>query len=188
MSFIRRFAKDFPGAQQVRLEENFRSTGHILQAANAVIARDEGRLGKTLFTQKKADDPIEIVRFHNAEGEAIGIVQAMLKRAGEGMSLDDMAVLYRSNFLSRGFEEALMHARIPHILVGDVGFYHRAEIKDALAFLRLVRAPDDKQSDKALRRIINVPARGFGAKALEILEGESNWRNVSLLTALETAQ
>ena len=98
-----------------------------------------------------------------------------------------MAILYRSNAFSRGFEEALMRARIPYVLVGDVGFYQRAEIKDALAFLRLATSPDDVQSDEALRRVINLPARGFGAKAMEVLETEAAWRQVSLLTALETA-
>ena len=187
LGFIRRFALDFPSATQIRLEENFRSTGHILAAANTVIAKDTERLGKTLFTRKEAGDPIEIVRFHDAESEALGIVLEIQKRASEGLAWDDMAILYRSNFLSRGFEEALMRARIPYVLVGDVGFYQRAEIKDTLAFLRIALAPDDRQSDEAVRRVINVPARGFGAKAMEILEAEAAWRRVSLMTALETA-
>jgi DNA helicase-2/ATP-dependent DNA helicase PcrA len=94
----------------------------------------------------------------------------------------------RSNALSRGFEEQLMRAHIPYVLVGDVGFYQRAEIKDTLALLRLAATPDDVQSDEALRRVINVPPRGFGAKAMEELEAEAAFRQVSLLTALETAE
>jgi DNA helicase II / ATP-dependent DNA helicase PcrA len=98
-----------------------------------------------------------------------------------------MAILYRGNALSRGFEEALMHARVRYVLIGDVGFYQRAKIKDALALLRLAAAPDDAQADEAFRRVINVPARGFGAKAMDIVEAEAAWRRVPLLLALETA-
>jgi DNA helicase-2/ATP-dependent DNA helicase PcrA len=185
--FLRRFTNDFPSAVQVRLEENFRSTGHILDAANAVIAQDPLRLGKTLFTRKEPGDRIEIVGFQDAEAEAHGIIAEMQQRHTEGVGWDDMAILYRSNFLSRGFEEALMRARIPYVLIGDVGFYQRAEIKHALALLRIAACPDDRQSDEAMRRVINVPARGFGPKALEILDAEAAWRQVSLLTALETA-
>jgi DNA helicase II / ATP-dependent DNA helicase PcrA len=187
LSFIRRFTLDFPSATQVRLEENFRSTGHILDAANAVIAKDTARLGKTLFTRKHPGDPIEVVRFHDADAEAQGIVMEIQQRASEGRAWDDMAVLYRSNFLSRTFEEAFLRARIPFVLVGDVGFYQRSEIKDALAFLRIALTPETPQSDEAVRRVINVPTRGFGAKAMEILEAEAAWRHVSLMTALETA-
>jgi hypothetical protein len=160
----------------------------LMQAANADIARDEGRLGKTLFTRKDAGERVEIVRFHNAEAEAHGIVQELLRRAGEGAAREDMAILYGSSFRSRGFEEALIRARIPHVLVGDVGFHHRAEIKDALAFLRIALAPDHCRCDEVVRRVINVPTRGFGAKAMETLEAEGAWRKVSLLVALETAQ
>jgi ATP-dependent DNA helicase UvrD/PcrA len=185
--YIRRFTRDFPDAVQVRLEENFRSTGHILDAANAVIARDPARLGKTLFTQKARGDRIEIVRFQNAEAEAAGLVAEIGRRHAEGLAWDEIAILYRGNALSRPFEEALMRARMPYMLVGDVGFWQRAEIKDALAFLRIATRPDDVQSDEALRRVINVPARGFGARALEALELEAAWRQVSLMAALETA-
>ena len=97
--YIRRFTRDFPNATQVRLEENFRSTGHILSAANAVIAQDRGRLGKTLYTRKPSGDPIEVVRFRNAEAEAIGIVAEIQRRHAEGLSWQDMAILYRSNAL-----------------------------------------------------------------------------------------
>ena len=186
--YIRRFTKDFPKATQVRLEENFRSTGHILLGANAVIAQDRGRLGKTLYTRKPSGDPIEVVGFRNAEAEALGIASEIQRRHAAGSSWQDMAILYRSNALSRGFEESLMRAHIPHVLVGDVGFYQRAEIKDALALLRLAATPDSTQGDEAFRRVINVPARGFGTKAIEAVEQEAAWRQVSLLQALETAE
>ena len=187
IGYIRRFTKDFPGASQVRLEENFRSTGHILAAANAVIARDRGRLGKTLFTRKQDGDRIEVVGFRNAEAEAAGIVLEIQRRHSEGRRWQEMAILYRSNALSRGFEEALMRARIPYVLIGDVGFYQRAEVKDALALLRLAATPDSPQADEAFRRVINVPARGFGPKAIDEIEAEAMWRQVSLLRAVETA-
>ena len=187
ITYIRRFTTDFPAAVQVRLEENFRSTGHILAAANAVIAQDRKRLGKTLFTQKEQGDRLEIIAFNDAQAEAAAIVTELQLRHTEGAGWNDFAILYRNNFLSRGFEEALMRARIPYVLVGDVGFYQRAEIKDALALLRLAATPDDRQSDEAFRRVINEPRRGFGAKAMDALEAEASFRNVSLLRALETA-
>jgi DNA helicase-2/ATP-dependent DNA helicase PcrA len=187
LAYIRRFATDFPGAAQIKLEENFRSTSHILGAANAVISLDRQRIGKTLFTRKESGDPVEVVKCLDAEGEAVSIAAEIQRRTAEGLHWNDFAILYRSNFLSRGFEEALMRAKIPYVLIGDVGFYQRAEIKDALALVRIASAPDDPQSDEAVRRIINVPARGFGPKALEILEGEAEWRHVSLLRAIETA-
>jgi DNA helicase-2/ATP-dependent DNA helicase PcrA len=185
--FIRQFTTDFPEAVVIRLEENFRSTGHILDAANAVIACDKNRLGKTLFTRKDVGHPIEVLGFHDGQAEAAGIVAEIARCHAEGVAWDDMAILYRANFLSRVFEEALMRVRIPYVLVGDVGFYQRAEVKDALALLRLSAAPDSRQSDEALRRVINVPARGFGPKAMDILEEEARWRGASLLRALETA-
>jgi DNA helicase-2/ATP-dependent DNA helicase PcrA len=187
IGYIRRFTCDIPEAVTFRLEENFRSTGTILAAANAVIAKDENRLGKTLFTRKEMGEPIEVVGFHDGQAEAAGIAAEIARRQGLGIGWEEMAILYRSNYLSRAFEEALMRARIPYVLVGDVGFYQRAEIKDALALLRLSARPDDRQSDEAFRRVINVPARGFGPKAMAALEAEAQWRGVSLLQALETA-
>jgi DNA helicase-2/ATP-dependent DNA helicase PcrA len=187
IGYIRRFANDFPGAIEIKLEENFRSTSNILSAANAVISYDRHRIGKTLFTKKEPGDPIEVVKFRDAEDEARGIAAEIQRRLADGLNYGDVAILYRSNFLSRGFEEALMRAKIPYVLIGDVGFYQRAEIKDALALLRIASAPDDPQSDEAVRRVINVPTRSFGPKTIEILESEAEWRRVSLLRAIETA-
>ena len=187
LAFIRRFATDFPSGVQIKLEENFRSTSHILAAANAVISYDRHRIGKTLFTKKESGDPIEVLKFREAEEEARGIAGEIQRRLTDGLKYSDIAILYRSNFLSRGFEEALMRAKIPYVIIGDVGFYQRSEIKDALALLRTASAPDDLQSDEAVRRVINVPTRGFGPKAIELLENEAQWRRVSLLRALETA-
>ncbi len=186
ISYIRRFAKDFPSAVQVRLEENFRSTGHILDAANAVIAQDKKRLGKTLFTRKGEGERIEVLAYRDAQAEATGIVAEIVERHAKGVPFEQMAILYRNNFLSRGFEEALMRARVPYCLIGDVGFYARSEIKDAIALLRLATTPDERQSDEAFRRVINEPRRGFGAKALELLDAEASFFNVSLFKALDT--
>jgi DNA helicase II / ATP-dependent DNA helicase PcrA len=188
ITYIRRFIHDFPKATQVRLEDNFRSTGHILSAANAVISQDRKRLGKTLRPTKVIGDPIEIVRFHNPESEAVGIVAEIKRRGAAGLSWDHMAVLFRSNHMSRGLEEALMRAKVPYVLVGDVGFYQRSEVKDALAFLRLAVRPDDFQSDEAFRRTCNTPSRGIGPKALAEIHDEAAFRGVSLLLATESAK
>ncbi|WP_245270928.1 ATP-dependent helicase [Beijerinckia mobilis] len=187
IAYIRRFTQDFPEAAVIRLEQNFRSTGAILNAANAVIARDPHRLGKTLFTNKGYGQPIEVVPFKHAEAEAHGIVEEIRKRHGEGVGFEAMTILYRNNFFSRGFEECLMRAKIPYVIVGDVGFYQRAEIKDTLAFLRVATTPNDPQSDEALRRVINEPRRGFGPKAMAVLEEEAAFRRLSLFRAIETA-
>lgn len=188
IAYIRSFLNDFPGATQVKLEENFRSTGHILDAANAVIAQDDERIGKTLRSTRGQGQPIEVVMFRNAEAEAQGVVAEIQQRHREGVPWEGMAILYRANFLSRGFEEALLHARVPYVLVGDLGFYQRAEIKDALALLRLAASPEDRQSDEAFRRVCNTPRRGIGEKAIEIIERHASWRRCSLLAACETAE
>ena len=185
--FLRRFEKEFPGATVIRLEENFRSTSGILKAANAVIAQDTTRLGKTLFTRKGEGHPVEIVSFRNPETEATEIAAEITRRHAAGVKFSDMAICYRASSVSRNFEEALMRARIPHVLVGDVGFWQRAEIKDALAMVRLATNPDDAQSDEAFRRVINTPTRGFGTRAMEAVEREATTRKVSLLNALATA-
>jgi DNA helicase-2/ATP-dependent DNA helicase PcrA len=187
IGYIRRLAKDFLGATQIKLEENFRSTSHILAAANAVISYDRDRIGKALFTKKESGDLIEVVKFRDGKEEARAIAAEIQRRLADGLKWSDIAILYRSNFLSRGFEEALMRAKIPYVLIGDVGFYQRAEIKDALALIRIAAAPEDPQSDEAVRRVINVPTRGFGPKTIEILEAEAEWRRFSLLRAIETA-
>ncbi|MFK4046389.1 DNA helicase II (plasmid) [Roseomonas mucosa] len=188
IEYIRRFTRDFRGAAVVKLEENFRSTGHILAAANAVIARDETRLGKTLRTIREQGQPIEVVRFRNDEAEAIGLAAEIRKRGAEGVRWQDIAILYRANHLSRGIEEELLRAKVPYVLVGDVGFYQRSEVKDALALLRLATCPDDCQSDEAFRRACNSPPRGIGPKALDLLERDAEWRGSSLLGACHTAE
>ncbi len=184
---IRNFVLDFPEANQIRLEENFRSTGHILAAANAVISCDAGRLGKTLFTSKGMGERVEVVSFRGPGEEASGIAAEMVRRNAGGVPWGSMALLYRGNALARGYEEALLQARVPYQLMGDTGFYQRAEVKDALALLSLASSPEDRQSDEAFRRVANVPARGLGAKALQAIEAEAHARDCSLLLAARTA-
>ena len=188
IGYIRQFTRDFPGAATLPLSENFRSTRHILDCANAVIAKDPARLGTDLRTRQGAGAKVEVVLFGNAEAEATGLVAEMRRRhAQHGVPWQDMALLYRMNALSRPIEEALMRARVPYVLVGDVAFYQRAEIKDAIALLRLAASPDDRQSDEAFRRMCNVPKRGFGAKAQVAVEDEAARRVCSLLAACATA-
>ena len=177
--FIRNFAQNFPEAIQVRLEENFRSTGHILAAANAVIAADQTRLGKTLFTSKGAGERIEVVGFRGPQEEAAGIASEMVRRHAQGVPWGSMALLYRGNALARGYEEALLRARVPHQLMGDTAFYQRAEIRDVLALLRLAANPESPQTDEAFRRVANVPARGLGSKAMQAIEAEAHAKECS---------
>lgn len=187
VAHIRSFSKDFPEATTIRLEENFRSTGHILEAANAVIACDPHRLGKTLYTEAEPGLPVEIVEARNGEEEADLMVREMARRNAQGVSWGDMAILYRSNVLSRPFEDALRRYRIPHVVIGDVGFWQRQEVKDGLALLKLALMPTDRQSDESFRRVANVPARGLGAKALEKVEARAAETGFSLLAACTDA-
>ena len=188
IAHIRRFAGDFLSARQVCLEDNFRSTGHILAAANGVIARDPSRLGKTLRATKPIGVPIEVVGFSDPPAEAAGRAAEIKRRRAGGADWHDMAVLYRLNYMSRPFEEALMRGQVPYVIVGDVGFYQRAETKDVLALLRLAACPDDYQSDEAFRRVANVPTRGLGPKAMEEIYDEAAFRMVPLFRAVETAR
>jgi DNA helicase II / ATP-dependent DNA helicase PcrA len=110
VAFIRRFRRDFPDVVAIRLEENFRSTGHILAAANAIIAEDKAQLGKTLFTRKGQGSPVELMSFRDGDAEAAGLAEALIARKEEGAGWVDMAILYRNNFLSRAFEKPLMRA------------------------------------------------------------------------------
>lgn len=182
---IRNFLKEFPTGRMIALEENFRSTGHILSAANAVIARDPNRLKKELHTAAGDGKPIEIVSWSGSAEEAKGIAAEIGRRALEGVPYSDMAILYRFNFLSRLVEEELLRSKIPYELVNDTAFWQRAVVKDALALLRLSCCPDERQSDEAFRRVVNQPARGIGAKSIARLEQLADDEAVSLFRAAE---
>jgi DNA helicase II / ATP-dependent DNA helicase PcrA len=181
---IRRFRKDFPGTQLVRLEQNYRSTGTILKAANALIANNRDRLGKNLWTEGLPGEPIRLYAAYNERDEADFIVGRIRAAVQGGAANSDMAVLYRSNAQSRVLEEALIQARIPYRVYGGLRFFERAEIKDALAYLRLTANRDD---DSAFERVVNLPARGIGARTLEALRdyaranATSMWRAAGAL-------
>ena len=175
-------ARDFPTAKTVRLERNYRSTAPILKAAGAVVAENRRRLGKTLKATKTGGEKVRLAVFDEERDEAREIVSriAAARRARPG---SEVAVLYRTNAQSRAFEDELLRSNMPYILVGGTKFYERAEIKDALAYLRLAANPAD---DVSFRRVVNVPARGIGAATMEAVEASAAERGVSLLPALDT--
>src|SRR5690606_20654952 len=148
-----RFQQDYPGTQIVRLEQNYRSTATILNAANAVIAHNTGRLGKTLWTEGAKGEPIRLYAAFNERDEAEFVVNRIRDYLDQGNRMSDVAVLYRSNAQSRVFEESLLAAGIPYRVYGGLRFFERAEIKDALAYLRLIENRDD---DPSFERVVNM--------------------------------
>jgi DNA helicase II / ATP-dependent DNA helicase PcrA len=163
---ILRFEKDFPGAQVIRLERNYRSTGHILAVASGLIAHNRGRLGKTLFTDKPLGDRPTVAEGSDSQEEARLVGDEIEAAQHKGVSLDDIAILVRASFQMREFEERFIALGLPYKVVGGPRFYERAEIRDALAYLRCVAQPDD---DLAFERIYNQPKRGLGEATLAIL-------------------
>jgi len=188
IGYIRNFLSAFPGGRMIALERNFRSTGVILEAANAIIALDPDRLPKTLYTEAGAGQPIEILACKDGAIEALRLAREIGRRAAEGVAWHDMAVLYRFNFLSRVIEEQLLAQRIPYVLVGDTGFWQRGAVRDALAYLRLMESAESGQSDEAFRRVVNLPKRGIGAKTLARIERAAEEQGVSLFVAAEQMQ
>ncbi|MBF0264969.1 MAG: DNA helicase II [Gammaproteobacteria bacterium] len=163
---IQQFARDFKPATTIRLEQNYRSTGTILSAANAVIGHNNERLGKTLWTDSGKGESILVYQAYSGYDEADYIVNKITTLIEEGSKREDIAVLYRSNAQSRVIEEKLVQSAIPYRVYGGLRFFDRAEIRDALAYLRLIYARDD---DAAFERVINLPARGIGQKTIEKL-------------------
>ncbi|NCX94466.1 MAG: DNA helicase II, partial [Gammaproteobacteria bacterium] len=178
---IQRFSKEFPHVATIRLEQNYRSTQTILDAANHVIAHNRGRLGKNLWTAGEKGEPISVYAAFNELDEA-RFIAARIKTlmAEQPLKRSDFALLYRSNAQSRVLEEALIQAALPYRIYGGLRFFERAEIKDVLAYLRLIHNPDD---DSAFERIVNTPARGIGDKSLEILRETARTQEVSLWVA-----
>src|SRR5207244_3467538 len=162
---ILNFERDFPGAQIVKLEQNYRSTGNILDAATGVVANNIARKGKRLFTDSGVGEPVRIVTCSTDREEAQFVLERILSQQSK-YKLSDFAVLFRTNAQSRPFEEELLRANLPYSVVGGVKFYERAEIKDALSFLRLAVRPHDTPS---IERVINVPSRGIGDTTLKAL-------------------
>ncbi len=173
------FEKHFPGARVVALEENYRSSEPILGAAGGLIAANRGRRGKRLFTSRKGGEPVRLYIATDERGEARWVVDHVESTAG-GCPLNEMAVLMRTNAQTRPFEEELTRRRISYRVVGGLRFWQRAEIKDALAYLRLSVRPDDLLS---FERVINVPARGIGAATMDVLRAAARESGLSLPAA-----
>jgi len=177
---MQRFQQDFPGARVVRLEQNYRSTGTILEAANAVIARNTGRLGKNLWTEGEPGESIALFQAYNELDEAQYVTARVQDWVNGGGRRSECAVLYRSNAQSRAFEESLLAAGVPYRVYGGLRFFERAEIKDALAYLRLLANRDD---DASFERVVNHPPRGIGPRTVELVRAEARARSCSLWAA-----
>ncbi|WP_298492119.1 ATP-dependent helicase [uncultured Maritimibacter sp.] len=180
---ILRFEKDFPGAKVVRLEQNYRSTHHILEAANGVIRGNADRLGKELFTEEGDGEKVRLIGHWDGEEEARWIgeeIEAMQvgTRGMEPKSLDDMAILVRASHQMRAFEDRFLTIGLPYRVIGGPRFYERMEIRDAMAYFRLAVSPDD---DLAFERIVNTPRRGLGDKAIQTIQRMARAHNVPLV-------
>jgi DNA helicase-2/ATP-dependent DNA helicase PcrA len=180
---ILRFEKDFPGAHVVRLEQNYRSTGHILAAASDVIAGNKGRLGKTLWTEGEDGEKVRLIGHWDGDEEArwVGEEIEAMTRGTRGMapiSPDHMAILVRASHQMRAFEDRFLTIGLPYRVIGGPRFYERMEIRDAMAYFRLVVSPDD---DLAFERIVNTPKRGLGDKAQQTIQRMARSNGVSLI-------
>ncbi len=186
---ILRFEKDFPGAKVVRLEQNYRSTPHILAAASGLIAANKGRLGKTLFTELDAGEKVRLVSLWEGEGEARWIgeeIEAMQvgTRGMRAFELDEIAILVRATRQMRAFEDRFLTIGLPYRVIGGPRFYERMEIRDALAFFRVACSPAD---DLAFERIVNTPKRGVGEKAQQTIQLAAREGGASLLEGARSA-
>jgi len=178
---VQQFLRDFPGAKTIRLEQNYRSTGNILAAANAVIAHNPDRLGKRLWTAGDDGESIELYAAYNEQDEARYVIERIRQSLRDGARPSDSAILYRSNAQSRNFEEQLIQYNIAYRVYGGLRYFDRAEIKDALAYLRLVA---NRHDDAAFERAVNTPPRGIGDRTLDQMrqrarrDGSSLWEAV----------
>jgi DNA helicase II / ATP-dependent DNA helicase PcrA len=185
---LQQFRHDYPQAQLFRLEQNYRSTATILEAANGLIAHNASRLGKNLWTAGARGDPIRLYAAFNERDEAEFVTHRIRERVAQGGLRREVAILYRSNAQSRVFEEAFLSARVPYRVYGGLRFFERAEIKDALAYLRLIT---NRRDDASFERVVNLPTRGIGAKSLDIIReaargaGSSLWEAAGACIATE---
>jgi len=177
---ILRFEKDFPGAKIIRLEQNYRSTSHILSAADGLIAHNAGRLGKTLWTDAGDGEKVRVIGVWDGPEEARRVGEEAESHMRSGASLDDIAILVRAQFQTREFEERFIAIGLPYQIIGGFRFYERAEIRDAIAYLRLVTQPAD---DLAFERIVNQPKRGLGDKAVATIHRHARASQQPLLLA-----
>ncbi len=178
---IQQFSSDFADAETIRLAPNYRSTAGILKAANALIANNQGRLGKELWTDGEDGEPLGLYAAFNEHDEARYVVESIESALKDGMARSEIAILYRSNAQSRVLEEALLREKIPYRIYGGQRFFERAEIKNAMAYLRLL---DGRGNDAALERVINVPARGIGEKTVESIREFARAQDVSMWEAI----
>jgi DNA helicase-2/ATP-dependent DNA helicase PcrA len=177
---ILRFDKDFPGATVIRLERNYRSTGHILAAASHLIAHNEGRLGKTLRTEDEPGEKVTVTGIWDSEEEARTIGDEIEALQHKGHALNEIAILVRASFQMREFEDRFVTLGLPYRVIGGPRFYERAEIRDALAYLRVINSPAD---DLGFERIVNVPRRGLGDATVQCLHDHARKRRVPLSEA-----
>ncbi|MEE3003697.1 MAG: UvrD-helicase domain-containing protein, partial [Pseudomonadota bacterium] len=182
IAHILSFSKEFPAVKTIRLEQNYRSTGNILEAANAVIAKNDGRLGKSLWTSGERGAPIYLYHSSNDIDEATFIANQILAWQQNGRSTKEVAVLYRSNAQSRIIEEIFNRNQIAYRIYGGLRFFDRAEIKDALSYMRIVANQDD---NAAFDRVINQPARGIGKQTLQNIRDHANSQGISLYKAAQ---
>jgi len=180
---IHQFSSDFPGTQTIRLEQNYRSTGNILNAANALISHNADRLGKELWTAGEDGEPIRLYAAFNETDEARYVVDRIGDWIDKGGVRRETAILYRSNAQSRVFEENLMMQGIPYRVYGGMRFFERAEIKDVLAYCRLI---ENRHDDAALERVINTPTRGIGDRSIASLREIARVRGMSMWDAIST--
>ena len=178
---IHQYSSDFPDSVTIRLEQNYRSTAGILKAANALIANNTGRLGKELWTDGGDGEAINLYAAFNEHDEARYVVETIESALKTGLARSEIAILYRSNAQSRVLEEALLRERIPYRIYGGQRFFERAEIKNAMAYLRLL---EGRGNDAALERVINVPARGIGEKTVEAIREHARHSDVSMWEAM----
>lgn len=179
---IQHFTRDYPGSEIIRLEQNYRSTNTILKAANEVIANNSGRLGKKLWTSSGEGEKIKLYCAFNDLEEARYVVDKIREYYAKNVNYSDMAILYRSNAQSRSLEEQLLYSQVPYRIYGGLRFYERAEIKNSIAYLRLMINPGD---DTSFERIINFPPRGIGEQSIAIVRQCARESQVSLWNALE---
>ena len=177
---ILRFEKDFEGARIIRLEQNYRSTDAILAAASGLIAKNAGRLGKTLWTEREGGEKVQVRGIWDAEAEARLIGEEIEAHHRNDGSLDEVAVLVRASFQMREFEERFVTLGVPYRVVGGPRFYERQEIRDAIAYLRLIHQPED---DLAFERIVNVPRRGIGPATMQTLHAVARTQSIPLFEA-----
>ena len=179
---MHRYKREFAVAHEIKLEQNYRSCGHILDAANALIANNTGRLGKNLWTEAGSGEPIRIMEAASDMLEAYWLVDEIRNLVAEGRARSEVAILYRSNAQSRVIEQALFNAGIAYRVFGGLRFFERAEVKHALAYLRLMENPHE---DTAFLRVVNFPTRGIGARSIEQLQDQARQRGTSLYAAAD---